>query len=73
MSEQPACPVEFWRLRTVMVATGFSRSELYRQIADGRFPKPRKYRDTNKSFWVSIEVLNWQRDQVGDDFEDLLL
>lgn len=56
-----------------MVATGFSRSELYRQIADGRFPKPRKYRDTNKSFWVSVEVLNWQRDQVGDDFEDLLL
>lgn len=72
MDTTHAPPVEFWRLPVVLQATGLSKSDIYRRIAEGRFPKARKYEGTSKSFWVSVEVMRWQRDQLGDDFEALL-
>lgn len=53
--------IEFWRLRTVIAVTGLCRSEIYRRIAAGTFPRPRKYPDSAMSFWVSSEVQEWQR------------
>lgn len=73
-TQSRAMPVEFLRLPSVQAATGLSRSEIYRRVREGRFPKPRGYADApSRKFWTSIEVERWQRDQVGDDdFEALL-
>lgn len=64
----------FLRLPDVVKITGISKSEIYRQVADGRFPAPRHYRDSpGKKFWLSTQIKDWQRDQLGDDdFGDLL-
>lgn len=66
--------VEFWRLKRVCEVTGISKSEIYRQIADGRFPQPKNYRDSpGKKFWLSTQIKDWQRQQLNDDdFGDLL-
>lgn len=57
--------VEFWRLPTVMQKVGLSKSEIYRRISDGRFPKSRRYPDSDKTYWVSTEVVEWQQQVLG--------
>lgn len=65
--------IEFWSLKRVLQAVGLSKSEIYRQISDGRFPGSRAYLDNpHKKFWLSTEIRQWQRRQIGDDFEALL-
>lgn len=54
--------MEFWRLPTVMEKVGLSKSEIYRRVQDGAFPKPRRFPGTQKSFWISGEVRQWQFD-----------
>jgi predicted DNA-binding transcriptional regulator AlpA len=60
-----AARLEFWRLPTVIEKVGLSRSEIYRRVADGRFPKPRHYPDSDKTFWLSSDVLLWQLECLG--------
>jgi predicted DNA-binding transcriptional regulator AlpA len=62
-----ASQLEFWRLPTVIERTGLSKSEIYRRIANDRFPKPRKYPDSGKTFWVSRDVTQWQMEVLGMD------
>jgi predicted DNA-binding transcriptional regulator AlpA len=64
---------EFWRLETVKTKTGLSRSELYRRISIGEFPRARHYPGTNKSFWLSGEVRRWQAAILAavDEFEGM--
>jgi len=65
--------VEFWSLKTVVAAVGLSKTTIYREIAEGRFPPSRPYADNpGRRFWASTEVIAWQRRQVGDDFDALL-
>ena len=66
--------MEFWSLKTVVAKTGLSKTEIYRQIPKGTFPASRPYADNPKRrFWPSVEVIAWQRRQVGSDFDALLL
>lgn len=66
--------LEFLAMRRVVEMTGISKSEIYRQIAAGRFPAGRNYKNNpHRKFWVSTEVVAWQREQVGDDFDALLV
>ncbi len=58
---------EFLRLPQVQRAVGLSRSEIYRRIANGDFPAPRRYPDSNKTFWLSTDVVQWQAQVLGDD------
>lgn len=59
---------ELWRLPRVIEVTGLSKSEIYRRVGEGKFPKARPYKDIpNKRFWVSSEVQRWQAQQVGED------
>lgn len=59
---------ELWRLPRVIEVTGLSKTEIYRRIGQGQFPKARPYKDIpNKRFWVSTEVQRWQAEQVGED------
>lgn len=55
---------ELWRLRKVSSITGLSKSEIYRRASAGKFPKPRKYKDSEMSFWPASEIRQWQRDQL---------
>jgi predicted DNA-binding transcriptional regulator AlpA len=65
--------IEFIRAKRVCEITGLSKTELYRRVASGSFPSPRKYPDSNMNFWISADVENWQRQVIGcDDFEALL-
>lgn len=41
--------------------TTCSRPYIYRLIAEGRFPKPKKI--GRKNIWMYSTVLNWLRDQ----------
>lgn len=66
--------VDFLSMKAVLQRTGLSKTEIYRKIAAGTFPRQRSYRDNPKKvFWASSEVAAWQRSQIGDDeFEALL-
>ena len=51
------------RLRTVTQITGLSRSEVYRRIAGGSFPKPVKI-GPRASAWIESEVAAWVSERV---------
>lgn len=57
---------QFLRMPQVIQQVGLSRSEIYRQIAGGRFPAPRKYPSSRKSYWLSTEVRDWQESALRD-------
>jgi len=52
---------EFWPLRKVLQRVGLSKTEIYRRIADRRFPAGRSYGDgSTKKFWLSTDIKAWQ-------------
>lgn len=54
--------IEFWKLAVVMKKSGLSKTEIYRRMEDGRFPKARNYGGEGaRKFWVSTEVIAWQQ------------
>jgi len=55
MSDQSS----FLRLDAVLARCGISRSTLYRLIAEGRFPAPRRINGTRISVWLSSDVDQW--------------
>ena len=56
---------EFLRLPEVLKATGWSKSEIYRQMAAGNFPASHAYRaNPKKRFWLLSEVVAWQNLQL---------
>lgn len=56
---------QFLRLPDVVKATGYSKSEIYRQMAAGSFPKSRTYRaNPAKRFWLMSEIQAWQNEQI---------
>lgn len=67
-SQLPARHTQLLRLCEVLQRTGVSRSWVYRQVADGSFPKPVKLNRT--SAWLESEIEDWidariaQRDLV---------
>ena len=52
------------RLPWVRACTGLSRSEIYRRIACGTFPKPVKIGE-RASAWSSAEVREWIAERVA--------
>lgn len=54
--------LEFWPLKVVVKKVGLSKTEIYRRIAEGRFPQSRSYRDGGmRKFWLSTEIRDWQQ------------
>lgn len=51
-------PLSLLRLPDVRSQTGLSRSEIYRRMAAGRFPRPVKV-GPNISAWNSREIDQW--------------
>lgn len=66
--------IEFWPLKIVVQKVGLSKTEIYRRVAENRFPASRSYNDGGmRKFWLSSEVRAWQKavlakneDQPGD-------
>lgn len=54
---------ELWRLPKVIKVIGLSKTEIYRQAKAGKFPQPRKYKNSDKSFWPASEIRQWQKQQ----------
>jgi len=57
--------IEFWRLPRVIAMTGLSRSEIYRRVAERRFPRPKRYPGTTITFWLASEVRTWLRETLA--------
>jgi predicted DNA-binding transcriptional regulator AlpA len=59
--EPMAVDLEFWPMKVVAKKVGLSQTEIYRRIADGRFPRGLHYADGGKrKFWLSTEIIEWQ-------------
>lgn len=63
--------VEFWSIKRVIEVVGLSKSEVYRQVREGLFPKANSYRSNNRRFWLSHEVKAWQQAQIDKDVPEL--
>lgn len=50
------------RLPQVIEKTGYKKTEIYKKIKDGNFPKQRK--DGRISYWISTEIDNWIASQI---------
>ena len=77
MREMTQVPITLLRCKSVQERTGLVRSAIYREMADGDFPKPIKI--TAKAVaWPSNEIDDWilsrieagQRSFEGRDFFD---
>lgn len=59
-------PPRFLRLPEVCCRTGYSGRQIYRMIAEGRFPKG--YRRSHKvAVWYESDVDKWQLDRMVED------
>jgi predicted DNA-binding transcriptional regulator AlpA len=84
VDERTTVHAEFWNLKRVTEITGISKSEVYRQMRLGLFPKSNAYRASpKKRFWLSNDVKRWQQeqmlsrrseidDEIDNDFDALL-
>jgi hypothetical protein len=59
----PQAPQEFLRLPEVLKRSGYSRTTLYRRIAEGAFP--RWIKDGRIALWPSREVDAWQAEKLA--------
>jgi prophage regulatory protein len=59
----PTHALTLGRLSEVKARTGLSRSEIYRQVASGSFPKPVKL-GQRASAWVLSEVDRWIQNRI---------
>lgn len=53
-------------LKSVMDMVGFKQSWIYREVAAGRFPQPRRF-SAKASRWSEAEVQAWVRRQVDGE------
>jgi len=54
---ESSTPPQFLRLKDVMARVGLRVTTIYRYVATGGFPKPRKF--GRSSLWVTAEVNDW--------------
>lgn len=72
-TETKSDAVEFWRLPIVRRTVGLSKTEIYRRIKDGRFPRQRQHHGSTTVYWLSSEIRSWQTvDMLSDDERGLL-
>lgn len=65
----------FLACRHVVRMVGLSKSEIYRQIEAGHFPRSRAYpNNPHRRFWLHSEVEAWMLVALAqsDDFDSLL-
>ena len=55
--ERSPSQAQFLRLKEVMALVGLRVNSIYRYVAAGAFPRPRKF--GRSSFWVTAEINDW--------------
>lgn len=62
---QPQARSQLVRMPTVVTQTGLSKSEIYRRIGEGTFPRPAKlgYRT---AVWSADEVARWVDARIAE-------
>ena len=55
---------QFLRLPAVCLRTGLKRSQLYRLMAGGQFPKPIKLAERSAA-WLDSDVDAWQKTRIA--------
>lgn len=55
---------EFLRLPAVCSSTGLRRSQLYRLMGLGLFPRPIKLSERSAA-WLETEVERWQKERIA--------
>ena len=66
--ENPVAPLKrFLRLRQVQEITGKSKSSIYEDITNGRFPRPVPLGEAANSpvAWLEDEIAAWQADRIA--------
>lgn len=66
-SKQPAR--RFIKRQQVELITGMSRTEIYRRISDGRFPKQISL-SPKSVVWIESEVLDWCEQRIAESRGD---
>jgi prophage regulatory protein len=61
--QQPQSTNPLWRLPTVIAQTGLSKSEIYRRINIGTFPKPLKL-GARAVAWPAAEIDTWVKSLI---------
>ncbi|PZQ56239.1 MAG: transcriptional regulator [Novosphingobium pentaromativorans] len=59
----------FMRRKEVELETGLSRPTIYRQMASGTFPKPRRI-GVQAVAWLSTEIEEWKRQRPFANHEE---
>jgi prophage regulatory protein len=55
------------RMAQLKAATGKSRSEIYDDIKQGKFPRPVRLSRGGKAVgWLETEILEWQRNRIAE-------
>jgi prophage regulatory protein len=57
----------FIRTAEVINLTGLSRTEFYRYIKEGRFPKPDLYLGERSPAWREASVARWQKEMLAGE------
>ena len=64
----PAEPERFLRLHHGTDRTGLSKTEIYRRIREGTFPRSRRYQhgtENGGAFWLESQIRQWQTFEVA--------
>jgi len=61
--QQPQSPNPLWRLPAVVAQTGLSKSEIYRRMNKGTFPKPLKL-GARAVAWPAAEIDAWVKSLI---------
>jgi prophage regulatory protein len=56
---------KFYRLPDVVKFTGWSRPQIYRKMAEGKFPKSVRVGEMSVA-WLEEELLAWQEARIAE-------
>lgn len=59
-----APPTRLIRISEVLHRTGFSRSQIYRLVAMGQFPRPIRIAEAT-SAWIESEIQTWIESRIA--------
>jgi prophage regulatory protein len=61
---------KFYRLPEVTRFTGWSRPKIYREMAEGNFPKPVRVGPMSVA-WLEDEIADWQAKRIAERDEEV--
>lgn len=63
-NREPLPEQQFFRIKDLVIRTGLSRSTIYKQVSDGRFPKSIKLGE-RCSAWSAEDIKMWEQSTMS--------